>query len=159
MAGRPGTEAEVAGWETVATPFTRADLQIIREVGGVVVESVPATIGAFGTEITLSGSFTGLEGDYYFGPSSVLSVDKNDFTVFNIYPNPSNGNISISLSSIDDVQVSLYDIRGRLISSEKHVNNSGTFSKELNFVAVSSGVYLLNVKSGDKTATKKLIIK
>jgi hypothetical protein len=54
--------------------------------------------------------------------------------------------------------VSLYDIRGRLISSESHTNNSGTFRKELNFGTVSSGVYLLNVKSGNKMATKKLII-
>ena len=152
------TEAEIAGWEAVATIYTRADLQIIREVGGTIVESIAATIGTFGSEVTLSAAFTGLEGVYYFGPASVLNVNKVDFTVFNIYPNPSNGNVSISLSSVDDVQVSLYDIRGRLISSEKHVNNSGTFSKELNFGTVSSGVYLLKVNSGDKTATKKLII-
>ncbi|PHR71351.1 MAG: hypothetical protein COA67_06505 [Lutibacter sp.] len=90
--------------------------------------------------------------------ATVLSVEENIFDVFNIYPNPSNGTVNISLSSIDDVQVSLYDIRGRLISSEVHANNSGTFKKELNFGTVSSGVYLLNVKSGNKTATKKLII-
>ncbi len=91
--------------------------------------------------------------------ASALSVEENDFTLFNIYPNPSKGTVNISLSSIEDVQVSLYDIRGRLISSGLHVNNSGIFKKELNFGAVSSGVYLLNVKSGNKLATKKLIIK
>ena len=151
-------EAEIAGWEAAATTFTRSDLYIFREVGGTVVESVAATIGAFGSEVTLSGSFTGLEGIYYFGPQSALSVGKNNFSLFTIYPNPTNGIVSISLSSIEDVQVSLYDIRGRLISSESHTNNSGTFRKELNFGTVSSGVYLLNVKSGNKTATKKLII-
>lgn len=89
---------------------------------------------------------------------TLLAVEQNDFALFTVYPNPSNGTINISLSSIDDVQVSLYDIRGRLISSESHTNNSGTFNKELNFGTVSSGIYMLNVKSGNKTATKKLII-
>lgn len=88
----------------------------------------------------------------------ILSVEENDFDLFTVYPNPSDGTVHINLSSIDDVKISLFDIRGRLISSEVHTNNSGTFNKEVNFSTVSSGIYILNVESGNRKASKKLII-
>ncbi len=150
------TEIEIIAWEGV-TGNNRSSLVVIKDNG--TPEPMTTSISSFGTNVTLEASFvSGIEGTYYFGKLSALKVEKSDFTLFSIYPNPTNGIVSISLSSIEDVQVSLYDIRGRLISSESHTNNSGTFRKELNFGTVSSGVYLLNVKSGNKTATKKLII-
>ena len=54
--------------------------------------------------------------------------------------------------------MTLFDARGRMVYSQLHSNNSVTFSKEVNFSAMSSGVYLLNVSSGDQIATKKIII-
>lgn len=88
----------------------------------------------------------------------VLRINQNDFAIFNVYPNPTNGTVNINLSSIEDVKVSLFDMQGRLIYSKTHTNNSGTFNKVLNFENISSGVYFLNVKSEDKLGVKKLII-
>ena len=122
-------------------------------------EPVSATIGAFGTNVTLEGTFTtGINGTYYFGKSTSLGVADNDFALFNVYPNPTNGNVNITISSNEDVQVSLFDIRGRQVYSEIHNNDSATFSKSIDFSAVSSGIYMINVQSGDKKATKKLVI-
>jgi len=87
-----------------------------------------------------------------------LAVENNDFTLFGVYPNPSNGKVKINLSTIDDVKVSLFDISGRLIYSKLHSNTNGTFSKEINFGNVSTGVYFLNVISNNKKAVKKLVI-
>jgi len=67
------TEAEIAGWEA-ATGLLRADLLVGREVGGTITEVSTTTIGAFGTNVTLTGTFTGLEGDFYFGASGVVAV-------------------------------------------------------------------------------------
>ncbi len=89
---------------------------------------------------------------------TILSVKDNDFANFNVYPNPSNGNVNITLSSKEDVQVSLFDIRGRKVYANKFDNNSVSFNKTIDFSAMASGVYLLNVESGAKKATKKLVI-
>ncbi|MFK5879055.1 MAG: M12 family metallo-peptidase [Flavobacteriaceae bacterium] len=89
---------------------------------------------------------------------TALTVEDNSFAQFNVYPNPSNGKVYINLSSIEDVQVSLFDISGRIIYSKNHNNYSGLFNKEINFGGLSSGIYLLKVNSGDREAVKKLVI-
>ena len=90
--------------------------------------------------------------------ATALSVDYQDFTVFNVYPNPTNGLVNISLSTFEDVKVTLYDISGRHIYSKMLENNSNTFNKSIDLNGIATGIYLLNVKSGSKTATKKLVI-
>ena len=81
------TEAEIAGWEAV-TGLNRNQLVIGRESGGTIVETATPTIGAFGTHVTLTGNFTGLNGTYYFGTansfvSTCLGVTKTwDGTVW-----------------------------------------------------------------------------
>lgn len=150
------TETEIAAWEGV-TGNDRSSLVVIKDNG--TPEPMTTAIGSFGADVTLEASFvSGLQGTYYFGKLSALKVEKSDFRLFNIYPNPTNGNVQISLSSIEDVKVTLFDVGGRMIYSESHTNNAGIFNKEINFGGVSSGIYLLNVESGNRKATKKLII-
>ncbi|MBZ0328084.1 MAG: S8 family serine peptidase [Altibacter sp.] len=65
------TEAEIAGWETAVggtVGVTRNSLVIARDDNGSLVETATATLGAFGTNVTLSGTFSGLDGTYLFGP-------------------------------------------------------------------------------------------
>ena len=64
------TEAEVAGWEAAA-PGARANLVAARDNGST-VETSALSIGSFGSHVTLTGSFTGLDGTYYFGPLSAF---------------------------------------------------------------------------------------
>ena len=87
-----------------------------------------------------------------------LAVNKNEFNVFRIYPNPSNGLVSVALSSDTDVKVRLNDISGRLIFDETFENNELTFKKDIRFDSLSKGIYLINVESGGKMASKKLVI-
>ena len=89
---------------------------------------------------------------------NALAINKNDFEVFAIYPNPSNGSVSISLSSNVDVKVTLNEISGRLIFNETFKNDNLTFKKEINFNNLSKGIYLINVESDGKIGSKKLII-
>lgn len=62
------TPAEIIGWEN-ATGLSRTQLVAYRTDGN---ETSPLTIGAFGTNITLTGNFTGLSGDYLFGPAAAF---------------------------------------------------------------------------------------
>jgi len=92
--------------------------------------------------------------------TEVLGVEEQNgnFTNFSVFPNPGKGKVTVNLSSDQDVRMSLYDVRGRNVYSELHSNNSVTFSKEVDFSAMASGIYLLNVESGNQKATKKIVI-
>ncbi|MDC8003270.1 choice-of-anchor J domain-containing protein [Aureisphaera galaxeae] len=65
------TEAEIAGWES-ATGLLRANLVAARGTASSVTETSALTIGSFGSNVTLTGTFTGLNGNYYFGTASAF---------------------------------------------------------------------------------------
>ncbi len=70
------------------------------------------------------------------------------------YPNPvSNGKIYITSKSSLDKEVIIFDVLG------KKVFQTLVNSKELNISMLSPGVYIIKIKEGDATATRKLIIK
>jgi len=90
--------------------------------------------------------------------AEALSVFENEINSFMMFPNPSNGLVTISLNSSENVNVSLYDVRGRRVYAQLYNNNEDVFAKEIDFSAMAAGVYLLSVRSGDTKATKKLVI-
>lgn len=72
----------------------------------------------------------------------------------NFYPNPvSTGKIYITSRSGGDKEIILYDVLG------KKVLQATLLTKELNIASVSPGVYIIKIKEGDATATRKLIVK
>ena len=92
------------------------------------------------------------------------TVGTEDFAFenFSVYPNPSNGtfNLKFTPASADNIEVSLYDLRGRLINQSIYDDAStGIFNRQLDYNYIDTGMYFLVVKNGDKRATKKLIKK
>jgi hypothetical protein len=72
----------------------------------------------------------------------------------NFYPNPvSNGKIYITSKLSLDKDITIFDVLG------KKVLQTILNSKELNIAALSPGVYIIKIKEGDATATRKLIVK
>lgn len=70
------------------------------------------------------------------------------------YPNPvSNGKIYISSKSAEEKEVTIFDVLG------KKVFQATLNTKELNIASISPGVYIIKIREGDATATRKLIIK
>lgn len=63
------TSNEITGWES-ATTLSRTQLVAYRTAGD---ETSTLTIGSFGTDITLTGNFSGLDGDYLFGPAAAFA--------------------------------------------------------------------------------------
>lgn len=71
-----------------------------------------------------------------------------------IYPNPvSNGKIYITSKLGLEKKLSIYDVLGKKVF-EAIVSNS----KEVNISALNTGVYIVKVKEGEASATRKLII-
>ena len=72
----------------------------------------------------------------------------------NFYPNPvSNGKIYITSKLSLDKEIVIFDVLG------KKVLQTILNSRELNISALSPGVYIIKIKEGEATATRKLIVK
>ena len=89
------------------------------------------------------------------------SLGTQDFGLQNfvLYPNPNKGSFNVKFDSAsgNDVNISIFDIRGRAIFG-KTFQNSGTFDQNLNIENVQSGVYLLTVTDGEIKQTKKIVV-
>jgi hypothetical protein len=74
----------------------------------------------------------------------------------NFYPNPVvNGKIYITSKNAAAKEVSIYDVLGkRVLQTMLNINN-----KEVNVGSLSAGVYIIKIKEGEATSTRKLIVK
>jgi len=91
------------------------------------------------------------------------SLSNNQFTIndVKIYPNPFNNSFNISLSSNfigHKIEVSVYDMRGRLIIQENSVFDQKAINVD-NLKSISNGTYFIKIKDleNQQLITKKLI--
>lgn len=87
--------------------------------------------------------------------------DTDNFSLsdFRLYPNPNNGIFTLEFDSVssEDIHISVFDIRGRKVFNQTY-SNTGKFSQNINLNNVQSGVYLMNVKDGKTSETRKIVI-
>ena len=78
---------------------------------------------------------------------------KKDFEIADVkvYPNPANSKINIS-SQFKIDKIDLYDMLGKLILTNKSESNV------IDVSAITNGMYLLKIYSGERSSTKKLVI-
>jgi len=88
-----------------------------------------------------------------------LSVNETSVSDFKIFPNPSSGQVKISLNQNigEELNVEIIDLNGRILKSFSLEKTSNQVN--LNLSDLSSGVYFVNLKSQTARAVKKLIIK
>jgi hypothetical protein len=69
------------------------------------------------------------------------------------YPNPvSTGKIYITSKTAMDKEVTIFNVLGKQVLQQ-------TVSKELSISSLSPGVYIVKIREGEATVTRKLIIK
>lgn len=91
-----------------------------------------------------------------------LSVEEHDlFTEFNIYPNPSNGSLNISVNSPLEkgVSICIYDTKGRIILQQEEKTNVGFNSFNYNLNKIANGLYLINLSDGINSISRPIIIR
>ena len=78
---------------------------------------------------------------------------------FSVFPNPSNGSFNIQFNKWpgEKLAIKIYDLSGKLIYDENYLSSDG-LSKKIQLKNFSSGIYLLNVSSGNFKETKKITI-
>ena len=98
--------------------------------------------------------------DYTLNILNSLGVDDELFKNFNIFPNPNNGNFTISFQSDSNkkVKITLYDLLGRTMTNQQFNKNKMNFIQQVHFKNLSQGVYLLKISQENKVTSKQLII-
>lgn len=89
------------------------------------------------------------------------SIDKNRSDLgLNIYPNPANRNITadFTVSGNQPVNISIFDITGKLVLSTSKIYYSGPQTQKINISGLSKGLYILKVDLNQSTVIQKLTI-
>jgi Secretion system C-terminal sorting domain len=96
----------------------------------------------------------------YNSPVGVSELKKN-LKSMELFPNPSEGNstLLINAQSAFNGKVMVYNALGDLVSEQTATIVQGQSKIELNLQALSPGVYLVSVKAGNASLTKRLVIK
>lgn len=104
---------------------------------------------------------------YYFGllllvtmsafGQDIASADSTrlpEKSSFKLYPNPAvNGVVYITTTNNSNKEIIIYDVFGEIVLTDRITSNT------LNISRLVSGVYMLQVTEGNKTMTRKLVVK
>lgn len=96
-----------------------------------------------------------LTGNFYLPPTPTLGNDDFDVeeSTITLYPNPSADKFTV-LAPENSI-VTVYSQLGNLISEQKTTSEN----TEINLTNQSSGLYLIKITNGNKSVTKKVILK
>lgn len=76
------------------------------------------------------------------------------------YPNPSPGIFTVSFETekAETIQLKVYDLLGQVVKEESPVTVSGIYNQQLNITQMPKGIYLLQIKAGEETISKRIEI-
>lgn len=80
---------------------------------------------------------------------------------FDVFPNPNDGRFTLIMEGAPQtevLQLSFTNVLGQVLSTEKADFRTGRFTKDFTYSNLTAGVYILQVKSGDRAIFRKLVI-
>lgn len=102
---------------------------------------------------------------YYFDNITIPSLTSTEDTEYlaglKAYPNPTTDVFTLEYNLLEssDVNMSLTDITGRVVENKQFSNlPTGTFRTDFDTNGLADGVYLYNVRVGNKNHTGKIIV-
>ncbi|QQX76620.1 MULTISPECIES: T9SS type A sorting domain-containing protein [Aequorivita] len=85
-----------------------------------------------------------------------LSMNSFAFDDLNIYPNPTSETITVQSSQmVSETTISLYDIQGKVLLTEKIIPQNGMLT--MNVSSLENGVYFVKISSEGNSVVKKLL--
>jgi hypothetical protein len=115
----------------------------------------------FGVIYTASNGRGMFMSNKYEQPVGIYSPDmpQLESSVY-IFPNPANDHATIEyeLGQSGNVDISVFDINGKMIVQEQFSKESGTHQYQLNCSSIPRGMYVVSVRSGNSVKTSKFIV-
>ncbi len=152
-----GTATEVKDGATSSSPLaiTVPDDAVL----GTTTMRVSTKYKNDGTPTACENGFDGEVEDYGITVSPTASIEAYGFENLGVYPNPNNGTFTINLSGAlnRDVQVIIFDMRGRLVYQNAFAG-TGDFNEDISLGKAQSGMYILRINDGLKVETIKLVV-
>ena len=115
----------------------------------------PTSSGNYTATTTQNGCTSAASANYYYLTSAVANLSNDEY--FKISPNPTSGEINLNyhFRSIKEIYVSVIDVTGRSIISNKKVSNGS----KLNLGSSAKGNYIIQVKdkTGRLLVTEKIL--
>ncbi len=91
---------------------------------------------------------------------ATTSVDEGlGLTVMNVYPNPSNGKVYVSLDKSiagQNFSIDIFNLRGEVVYKTSRTESTDT--KEFDLTTLPSGIYVIRLAGDDTTYRRKIII-
>lgn len=85
-----------------------------------------------------------------------LSVDAFTFGDLKVYPNPTSENVTVQSSQLVlETAISLYDLQGKMLFSEKMLPQNGKLTMKIS--SLEKGIYFVKISSEGNSIVKKLI--
>ena len=82
-----------------------------------------------------------------------VGLEQLSLADMNVFPNPTNGEVNLSLPENVSVQVSIFDAQGKLVAEQMNVSNNG----KLNISNVTPGVYMVRLTAENDTRTFRIV--
>ena len=106
-------------------------------------------------------SYFHLSVDTSNGKPGVGLNDMETVKINSVFPNPATSKVTVNLDLLtaSDVNVSLTNLMGQEVANLTFANTpAGAFELPMNTSNVNAGVYMINIKAGNYTASQKLVI-
>jgi hypothetical protein len=83
-----------------------------------------------------------------------LGLDSHDMTDMTLYPNPSNGQVTLQWAdTFHGTGIEVTDLQGKAVLRQTTDLNQAT----LDVSGLAAGLYVVKVQAGDKSAVRKLV--
>lgn len=133
------TNPDVSGSTTNTLTISGDNLSFIVGLQFRVVMSGTASCNVISNEVTVT--------------DETLSVSTVLINEVKVFPNPTTDNVKISLSKVQDFEISVYDLNGRLLLNSK--NRGDAFLLDL--TSYQNGIYIIKTKIDQKEAINRVI--
>lgn len=94
------------------------------------------------------------------GKSAGLQQTVSDKGEISVFPNPSSGVITIAFEQgeKEKTTIQVMDVTGKVVFKENLGKFSGSYKKEVNLKEFGAGTYVVEIATGEKRTTKKVLI-
>ena len=114
--------------------------------------------GNYYVKVTLSGCSSAQSNTIL-----VLPVEIDDLSagkVFDVYPNPNNGQFNIKVGTLakEEFTIEIYNNLGSLVWKQENVSVDGTYTSRIDLKNSPSGVYMVALRNKNNSIVKKMIV-